>query len=636
MIDTKYPYLKLSRLVIYSQSGKEAYDEKFHDGLNIIRGENSSGKSTIANFIFFVLGGDFNNWTAEALLCTDVYAETIINDITITLHRKVSDKSQQPLSIFYGPYEQGINKKSEGWKTYPYRHTESLTSFSSVLFDILKYPETRADSDNKITIHQILRLIYIDQDSPIQSLFRFERFDVSLIRQAISELLLGIYDDSLYHDRVAIRTFKKEYEEKTKLLNSIKSAFKVSGNLISKADIEKSIVQAEEKLENIDMQIRETYEKTIIKKKANSKSNLELIQNELRKLQKDVNIINETVNRLNDDIIDSSFFIETLKKREKAIEDSIFTRKIFGTLPIYHCPQCLSTIKAPETDENCSLCKEPLSVEDNKSHAFRIKQELELQIKESSDLLKNKVEKHEKESSNLSALIGRMRLKQRELDNAISEASSNRDQLLDNLFKDRGAIEYIISALIEQRKTAEYLDTLLNESLAINHQIEKLRSQIRDKEGAQETKFESAQLTISKIAKFILSKDLDRQAEFKHAKAVTIDYLDDVFSVDGKFNFSASSNTYLKNAVRFSIFFASLLDSNFRYPRFILCDNVEDKGMEEARSKNFQTVISELSKQMTSRHQIIITTSMIDESLNKDSNVCVGDFYTHKNRSLKI
>ncbi|NNU33697.1 AAA family ATPase [Mucilaginibacter sp. S1162] len=42
------------------------YDESFHKGVNIIRGENSSGKSTIANFIFYILGGFFNNWTTEA------------------------------------------------------------------------------------------------------------------------------------------------------------------------------------------------------------------------------------------------------------------------------------------------------------------------------------------------------------------------------------------------------------------------------------------------------------------------------------------------------------------------------------------------------------------------------------------
>ena len=63
---TQYnPFLKLNRLSIFTHDGKIAYDENFHDGVNIIRGHNSSGKSTIGNFIFYVLGGDFKKWTKK-------------------------------------------------------------------------------------------------------------------------------------------------------------------------------------------------------------------------------------------------------------------------------------------------------------------------------------------------------------------------------------------------------------------------------------------------------------------------------------------------------------------------------------------------------------------------------------------
>lgn len=51
------PNLQVESLTIFRR-GHRVYDEKFHTGLNIIRGENSSGKSTIMDFIFFGLGGD--------------------------------------------------------------------------------------------------------------------------------------------------------------------------------------------------------------------------------------------------------------------------------------------------------------------------------------------------------------------------------------------------------------------------------------------------------------------------------------------------------------------------------------------------------------------------------------------------
>ena len=72
-------YLFLNRLVIITHTGASAYDEKFHKGVNIIRGKNSSGKSTVSNFIFYALGGDFTNWNAESLRCREVFAEVEIN-----------------------------------------------------------------------------------------------------------------------------------------------------------------------------------------------------------------------------------------------------------------------------------------------------------------------------------------------------------------------------------------------------------------------------------------------------------------------------------------------------------------------------------------------------------------------------
>ena len=94
----------------------------------------------------------------------------------------------------------------------------------------------------------------------------------------------------------------------------------------------------------------------------------------------------------------------------------------------------------------------------------------------------------------------------------------------------------------------------------------------------------------------------------------------------------------LKNCVRFAIFFASLELDYFRYPKFILCDNIEDKGMVEARSKNFQRNIVRLanSKEFKEKDfQIIMTTSMIEEELDIQK-YTVGEKYTQINKSLVI
>ena len=83
------PNLRVERLQVTAR-GAVVYDEQFHTGLNIIRGENSSGKSTIMDFIFYGLGGDLNNWRESAIRCDTVFLQVALNGGTATFSREVS------------------------------------------------------------------------------------------------------------------------------------------------------------------------------------------------------------------------------------------------------------------------------------------------------------------------------------------------------------------------------------------------------------------------------------------------------------------------------------------------------------------------------------------------------------------
>ena len=128
---------------------------------------------------------------------------------------------------------------------------------------------------------------------------------------------------------------------------------------------------------------------------------------------------------------------------------------------------------------------------------------------------------------------------------------------------------------------------------------------------------------------------MPREEAFNLAQYVTVDLSKNSFAVDGRNQFSASSVTYLKNSVHYGIFFASLELNYFRYPRLIICDNMEDKGMEPARSQNFQRAIVELSQKFDIDHQIIFTTSMIDHSLNNTED-CIGREYSENQKVLQF
>ncbi len=629
------PYLILNRLVIITQSGNIAYDEKFHKGLNIIRGQNSSGKSTIANFIYFSLGGDYSNWNNDAKKCNSVFVELEINDINITIKRNVSENLKQPMDIFWGKYEDAIKSNFEGWKHFSYQQTENKLSYTNIIFNILGFPEVKSE-DSNITIHQILRLLYIDQDSPTQSLFKFERFDLPLTRQAISEVLLGIYDDSLYKDRLDLKYNEKIYDEKKKQFDSLSKVLSFSGTETSVKKINKEIEDIKNQVINIDSKISKTKEAILIRNQKSSPIKLELIQKQLNPLRIKVTAINVDIENYQMNIYDSTQFIETLERRVKAIDNSILTKEILGELPLMNCPECLSPLDSHLEDNNhCFLCKQPIIDKADNTNAQRMKQELEIQIKESKKLLQIKENELSKNKETYKINIDKVRRLQRELDLILQENQSSRDEEIDSLLIEKGNLEGRIEYYLKQFKTLELIEELNNELSILKLKKEGLENNIKLKTDNQRIKNNEALKKIEKYTLYILEKDLDRQEEFQKAEKVEIDFFNNAFSLDGAFNFSASSNIYLKNAIRYAIFFASLELAFFRFPRFILCDNMEDKGMEMVRTQNLQEIIAELSKNTTISHQIIFTTSMISEKLD-NTPLCVGRYYTKEKKSLQL
>ena len=85
------PTLLVRRLVI-TKDGHHVYDEEFHIGVNVIRGKNSSGKSSISDFLFYGLGGELTKWKNEAKTCDFVFVEVDLNKDIFTLKREIDEK----------------------------------------------------------------------------------------------------------------------------------------------------------------------------------------------------------------------------------------------------------------------------------------------------------------------------------------------------------------------------------------------------------------------------------------------------------------------------------------------------------------------------------------------------------------
>jgi hypothetical protein len=627
------PSLIVNRLIVLDHNNKMVYDQLYHKGVNIIRGENSSGKSTIANFLFYILGGDYSNWNTEALKCQQVIAEVVISGAIITLKRNLGANGQQPLSIYYGPFE-ASRTDMLNWKVFPYKQTTNILSFSNVLFSAFGFPEVKGDESN-ITMHQVLRLLYIDQDTPTQNLFRIERFDLPLTRQAVAELLLGIYDDSLYNARIEVKLTSKQLDDKTReleSLNKLLTARSYAGNSLTNPQADLEI--ARQSLTNVDSQIGELKSMvTPVRVSKRTPSELEKLQANLTAEKNRVSELQETINQYDLEILDSTQFISTLKRRLVELDHSLLTREVLGELPLTHCPECLQQLEPNENHQICSLCRKPLDKEIEKANAKRLRQEIEIQIRESSQLMNTKQERLAELSGELPRHVETARILQKELNRQLQTNESTRNERVDQLLIEKGSIEQRIAYLTEQLKISEYLSLLQSQIVELTAKITQLKLAIQIKEREQVNKYTIALTTIKKYITEILQKDLGYQNEFKNPTNIEVDFVRDYFALNESNNFSASSKTYFKNSVLFAIFFASLELPFFRYPRFILCDNMEDKGMEKQRTQNFQEVITTMAQRFTIDYQIIFTTSMVSDTLN-NTELCVGPEYHRNSKSL--
>lgn len=219
--------------------------------------------------------------------------------------------------------------KNEKWKKYGYRSSSETRSFSNVLFQMMGLPEFKADSN--ITMHQILRLIYLDQESPLSSLFFFDQWDKELTRETVARLLMGLYDEELSQAKLEKETVEKD-------MDTVSRKKKVAAEILEDPKVMSSL-----------------HLKGLIKK-----------------LEEEVVHISD---RVQDDL-----------------RHSIATRDYFDAMHLDLCPVCLSELSKKEHG-HCPVCDAPVDGSKGKNQAMRILLELDHQLTESEALLKgNKTE----------------------------------------------------------------------------------------------------------------------------------------------------------------------------------------------------------------------------------------------------
>lgn len=633
------PSLILKRLIV-SKDGAFAYDQMFHSGVNVIRGElghgNSVGKSTIADFIFFGLGGDQANWKEEAGLCDHVIVETELSGATVTLRRAITVSNQQPMDIFFGNTEDALKSAVEGWSTYPYKRYGDKESYSQVLFRTLGIPDVPGEAGANITMHQLLRVMYVDQMTPVDRIFRLDPRDSALVRQAVGDLLCGLFENELYPTQLQLRDQQALFEKVT-------SRYSMLAKLVSELGGEITPLQIQSQMQQTNNEIQATREKIAELKKNRfnhtQQNNNSLLINHLRaslsESQIEVHQLHERIRSTRFEIEDSRLLISSIEESLSKFNEGLTTAEIIGRVSFAFCPSCFAHIEQTQNSGHCHLCKENLDDADEDSRFARIRNELEVQLKESRFLQSKRLEILNDLELTLTKTVSERNTYSRRImdlsENYVSESESEIDLLNSNLgYLDRGLEE-----LERQNGVVKQLEELSENKAALNTQILKLQELVELLKSRRDRRQSVIYATISKLTSDILSEDILSEEEFFNNANVSFDFGGDRVTVNNKSGYSASSLTMIRNSFHLALHLASCEKEEMRYPRFLLMDNVEDKGMTQERSQNFQNTIVDFANLAPAQHQIIFTTSMISSDIDIPE-YTIGDAYNFENKTLKF
>ena len=219
--------------------------------------------------------------------------------------------------------------------------------------------------------------------------------------------------------------------------------------------------------------------------------------------------------------------------------------------------------------------------------------------------------------------------RQRELDELTAGSTSSAEAERATLHRRAGYLDREVEDLVHKIRLASAVEKLQNDRSDKIALCERLEDKTAGRRHVKQKRRDTATNKISQLTMELLNSDLSREIAFQNAEMVAFDFGRDALTVDGRANFAASSMVYLKNSFHIALLQASFEFDFFRYPRFALVDNVEDKGIEPARSHNFQSLVVSASESTDVEHQIIMKTAMLNPALDSETLV-IGPRYTHE------
>ena len=574
--------MRLNRIIV---SGDIGCEYEFGD-VNVLLGDNNSGKSTLMKLILFSLGAPINSFIDEISqkkLCNNVTLEvTLKNGRSIRIIRKLPT--------------------SEAFLVTPVKSEEEIVNDEITVYNAEEFSDFLLESEGYSTekiayakdkmasfrFYFLLRALYVDQDTSAHSILSDlnmgqEYFTSQpIIKKSIVEKMLGKDNSELQRIRIAIQELNKENttltaevsflkEQRQKLENAYNYEWKKLDAELLKISEEKELL-ADAEYEQLSK----------VRTINNSQSSSELILKQ--------KVLKEKIE--NDQIL--KLEISDLENILKSLNEDVVALN------------CLSELSEDTVARGlCENCHKKTTEEKILNNAT-LKKTLNDSITEAQELLvvkRNMLHQNKAEIDRLEKEI------QKERKRLFSESQVERNLIQESINDIKQRLEYLIekeNVLKQYRKSKIDLEMAKERKKAISESLKENRELLLTADNKATTAmlhYDSFKITFSEYLK-ILFTEIDKCSLDENYMPL-ID--------DNKMTMVSSAS--LKVAIRITYILA-LLNSNCgedgTHVGFILLDSPKDKDLDDYRFEKFLGIIGKCCK-----GQILITGSVSDREMYK-------------------
>lgn len=560
----------------------------FNDGIVIIEAHNGFGKSTLMNLIYYCIGGNVPEFRKNSSKLA--YHDQIVNDTNnyAELLIEINEKPYLLTRYFDGKDKIIIRTEDDDVIDTNVKRDnddqEQLVFSDWILekLDIEVFDLYQGNTNYKINFNDLLRLIYYDQITEKTKIYKNPTsdnyFDSLELRKAIFEILLGKNFDKYYK-------LLADYKKTEKELNTKKSEEKAYSDFLDEVlgkDVPNIVHLNAEVTELLEERKKIEDLRDIARSEVNSTSEIlssiqerksELVTLELKEL--DAKNENSKVRSkldkflsLQSDMLDE---IEQIKK----------IRYVNNSLNLFTpdtCPYCFAE---KQREKGFCICGNKVDEEEYTKFFYNEDDYIELITSKEKALVK------------LKYIIERLR-KEIDLNNLG----------LQKIFEDKRILENEIIELTNDISSG-YNSTVVRRYdrrlFAIERDIENKRNAIRLKEKREKIQIAINELIrkeeITKQSLTVQELEVMKDIREKVDKLAEIysgcmkDVMSDVESVDiridnymplinnGRYSPSSSSVTF-RLMYFYSLLYLSLINEDVRFPKLLLIDTPQDKGID--------------------------------------------------------